>query len=175
MEAHLKEITVEILQSPAAVAAIIAATLAFVSGVLGPLVQLCIGRRQARAAQTSANAAMLTARNAGSREIARMRLEWMNKLRDTLSEYHSILMTDDSDDEAQKLSLLGTQLDLLLNQEDAIQKALWDVTDKIFNCEDATKRQEMDEELIKAGRAVFKSEWEKIKAEMQGQDFQTGE
>jgi hypothetical protein len=168
----------DIFHSPPAVAAIFAAILAFVSGVFGPYVQYRIGKRQAAAAQLAADASMLMARNAGSREIARLRLAWIDKLRDTLSEYHSILMIrDDVDQEkiAQKLSLLGTQLDLLLNQNDKAQKVLWDVTDKIYNSQSREERQSFDEDLVKAGRAVFKSEWEKIKAEMRGEPFKTGE
>ena len=65
----------DILQSPPAVAAIFAAILAFVSGVLGPYFQYRIGKRQAAAARRSADAAMLIVQNAGSREIARMRLD----------------------------------------------------------------------------------------------------
>ena len=166
----------DVLHSPPAVAAIFAAILAFVSGVLGPYVQYRIGKRQAAAAQRSADAAMLIVQNAGSREIARMRLEWMQKLRDTLSEYHSILMIrGDVDEEvSQKLSLLGTQLDLLLNRDDKFQKDLWHISDKIYNSASREERQSMDEKLVAAGRAVLKSEWEKVKAEMRGEPFKTG-
>jgi len=121
---------------------------------------------------------MLAARNAGYREIARLRMEWMSKLRDTLAEYHSMLMSLDGDEKtaaSQKLSELGTQLDLLLNQKDTRQKALWDVADKIFKLENIDERQAMDKDLIEAGREVFKGEWEKVKAEMRGEPFQTGE
>jgi len=166
----------DVLHSPPAVAAIIAAILALFSGVLGPYVQYRVGRRQAAAAQTAANAAMLTAQNAGSREIARMRLEWMQKLRDTVSEFHSILMIREDVDQqnaAEKLSLLGTQLDLLLNQNDKVQKGLWDVTDKIYNAKTREERQSYDPALVEAGRAVLKAEWEKVKAEMRGEPFKT--
>jgi hypothetical protein len=169
---------VEILESPAAVAAIAAALLALISGISGPLVQMTVGKRQAAAALKSADASMLTAQNAGNREIARMRLSWMDKLRDVLSDYHSILMSSEDGDlpgQAQKLSHLGTQLDLLLNLEDKIQKELWDVADKIYHSKTLDERQSYDEALIKAGRSVFKAEWEKIKAEMRGEPFQTGE
>lgn len=81
----------------------------------------------------------------------------------------------DQDKEAQKLSLLGTQLGLLLNQDDVKQKPLWDVTDNIFICETREERQNMDQELVQAGRDVLKSEWEKVKAEMRGEEFKTGE
>jgi predicted nucleic acid-binding Zn-ribbon protein len=107
-----------------------------------------------------------------------MRLEWMDKLRDTLSEFHSILMIKenvDKEKDAVKLSHLGTEIDLLLNRDDKIQRELWDITDKIYKCEAIEERQEMDEELVSAGRAVLKSEWEKVKAEMRGEAFKTGE
>lgn len=159
-----QDIVFEILESPPALAAIAAAMLALISGLTGPIVQLKIGKRQGI--------------EAGNREIARMRLAWMDKLRDVLSEYHSILMsTDDAaiPEAEQKLSQLGTQIDLLLNQDDKIQKALWDVADQIFNLKTKKARQALDDSLIKAGRAVFKAEWEKIKTEMRGQPFQTGE
>jgi hypothetical protein len=174
----MKAVLLEIVHSPAAIAAIVAAILAFISGVLGPLVQLLIGRKQAAASQRAADAAMLSAENAGSREIARMRLVWMDKLRDTLSQFHAILMTVEEVDgaaEARELSRLGTELDLLLNRNDKAQKALWDVADKIYKNPSRQERQDMDEALVAAGRAVFKSEWEKIKAEMRGEPFKTGE
>ena len=93
--------------------------------------QLRIGSKQAAAAQRAVD---LT----GSRAIATMRLEWMDKLRDTLSEFHSILMIKenvDKEKDAVKLSHLGTEIDLLLNQQDEVQKVLWDITDKIYKCE----------------------------------------
>jgi hypothetical protein len=102
----------------------------------------------------------------------------MNKLRDTVSEYHSILVSRENVDKqrvAEKLSRLGTQIDLLLNQDNKIQKALWDITDKIYYSETIDERQGMDKELVKAGRAVLKAEWEKVKAEMRGEPFKTGE
>jgi hypothetical protein len=166
-ELTVKKIFFEVLSSPSAVAAVVAAVLALISGFVGPLVQLSIGKRQAAAAQssadaakTSSDAAMLTAQNVGNREIARMRIEWMTKLRDTLSEYHSILMSTEDEllpGQEQKLSQLGTQLDLLLNRDDKIQNELWDVTDRIYRSENLDERQSFDADLIKAGRKVFKA------------------
>jgi hypothetical protein len=132
----MKKVLLEIIQDPKAAAAIGAALLALIGGVLGPLVQLIIGSKQASTAQRAVDVS-------GSRAIAPMRLAWMDKLRDTLSEYHSILMIKknvDQENLAQKLSLLGTQLDLLLNQNDKAQKVLWGVTDKIYNSETRTTK-----------------------------------
>ena len=80
----------DILSSPQAVAGILASLFALIGGVGGPLVALLVGRRQAAASQTSANAALLTARTAGNREIAKLRISWMDTLRNTVAEYHSI-------------------------------------------------------------------------------------
>jgi hypothetical protein len=175
----------DVVSSPAALAAVVAAMLAFLSGVLSPLVQGHVGRKQAAASQRAADAAMLSARTAGAREIAKLRMAWMETLRNKLSEYHSILMNFEDDDrtpdpetktqEDRKLSELGTHLDLLLNQSDPLQKALWDISDQIYKTPGQAEREALDEPLIRAGRAVLKAEWEKVKIEMQGGPFQSGE
>jgi hypothetical protein len=176
----ISQTAISILDSPAASAAIFAALLALIGGVLGPLVQLKIGKKQAAvaksaaaASQTAANASMQTAKNAGNREIARLRMNWIEKVRDVLAEYHAILMSVETEDgeTKRKLLQLGTQLDLLLNQNDPPQKLLWDIADRIFKTRDIETRKKMDPELISAGRAVFDGEWKKIKAEMKGEDF----
>jgi len=175
----------DVLNSPAVLVAILAAMLAFLSGVLGPLVQGYVGRKQAAASQRSADAAMLSARTAGAREIAKLRMAWMETLRNKLCEYHSILMNFEDDDrtpdpetktqEDRKLSELGTHLDLLLNQDDPLQKVLWDISDQIYKTTGQAEKEAFDEPLIRAGRAVLKAEWEKVQIEMQGGPFQSGE
>src|SRR5262249_33709049 len=75
-------------------AAVASAVFALLSLVVQYLVggrQAEIGSRQADASRVSAEAAMLTAKNTGNRTIASMRLQWLEELRETLSEYHSIL------------------------------------------------------------------------------------
>lgn len=138
---------------------------------------------------------MLTAQTAGYREIAKLRISWMDTLRNTVAEYHSILMNledkeaieaisdpderkvrkNENDEALKKIVLLGTQLDLLLNKDDALQRDLWEITDKFYNLEKSADRQELDKPLMDAGRAVLKGEWEKVKREMRGAEFQTGE
>jgi hypothetical protein len=171
------KVVADVEASPAALVASVAALLAFLSGVLGPFVQWRIGLRTAAASQTSANASMLAARTTGAREIAKLRMSWMETLRNTLAEYHSILMSteDANGPDARKLSELGTQLDLLLNQNDKLQKELWDITDRIYELKKLSERQALDKPLMEAGRVVLKAEWEKVKIEMAGGDFQTGQ
>jgi hypothetical protein len=101
---------------------------------------------------------MMNAKHAGTRALANVRLEWLNDLRDTLSKYHSILMSpeDDAsqgDDEAKAkakekadkdtrdLSYLGTKLDLLLNQKTKYQQVLWQVSDDILKFENPSEEK----------------------------------
>src|SRR5262249_5203532 len=123
------------------------------------------------------------------------RISWMDNLRNTLAEYHAILMNLEDDEalaaiadveerkvrrsaneeELEKIVLLGTQLDLLLNKDDEVQKKLWDITDEIYHLEKSAERQSLNEPLMDAGRAVLKGEWEKVKREMRSAEFQSGE
>nr|WP_166305799.1 hypothetical protein [Bradyrhizobium sp. 2S1]MCK7671756.1 hypothetical protein [Bradyrhizobium sp. 2S1] len=117
---------------------------------------------------------MMTAKHAGTRALANVRLEWLQSLRDTLSEYHSILMSWEDDEPAKtdadyrRLSYLGTQLDLLLNQRKKYQQALWQVSDDILKMETRDERQAQDERLVIAAREVLDFHWRKIKAEIVG-------
>src|SRR3954471_17781162 len=86
-------------------ATLIAAGLAFVVGLSGTGVAGVIGWRQgtssrlaAQAAITAAEASTLTARAAGDREIAKMRLEWLRDLRNLLAQYHSTLLSYKDED-----------------------------------------------------------------------------
>jgi hypothetical protein len=160
-------------------AALIAAFVALVVGLVSPIVAY----QQAKAAQIAANAAMSTAQSAGARALANVRLQWLQTLRDTLSEYHSILMSSedeppDADETAKaktkekaeaddrRLSYLGTQLDLLLNQKKKYQQVLWKVSDDILNMKTKNERQAADERLVVAARETLDFHWRKIKAEI---------
>jgi hypothetical protein len=167
------------LSDPKTSAAVASAVFALLSLAVQFLVgnkQAIIGTRQAEASRISADAASLTAKNAGDRAIATMRIEWITELRKTISEYHSILMTHSkmTTDSHLKLSNLGTQLDLLLNVDDPAQRDLWDILDQIYKTTGMENRQKFDDDLIRAGRAVMKEEWEKIKREMRARRCSEG-
>lgn len=180
----------QILTTPASAAALIAAGVALIVGLVSPLLTYMIGSKQAANARISADAAMMTAKYAGTRALANVRIDWLGSVRDTLSEYHSILMTptevisNPEDDAKQKekaaadrrqLSFLGTKLDLLLNQGKRYQKALWQVSDDILRKTDVgpLTEQELeaaDKQLVTAARKVLDFHWQKIKAEILGRE-----
>jgi hypothetical protein len=147
------------------------------SGVLGPLVQLVIGSKQAVASQRSADAAHLTATSSGTKEVAKLRIQWMEKLRTTLAEYHSLLMSKDDDEltseEKRELSKLGTELDLMLNQKEKLQKTLWKLADDVHKLTTLDERHELDQKVMSAGRDVLKAEWIKVKSELREGQIET--
>ena len=119
---------------------------------------------------TSANAAMLTAKRGANHDIATMRIKWVEELRGVLSQYHSMLMTHEKFEDADRrlMSELGTKLDLMMNFNEPDQKALWDLADKIYFTDDLEERRKLDENMMAAARVVLKNEWEKIKRELRG-------
>jgi hypothetical protein len=183
------------LTNPLATAALIAAAIALLVGLLGFIGtwrQVNVAKDaahaakiSAEAAKTSADAAMMNANYAGTRALASVRIDWLNALRDTLSEYHSILMSTDAkvDEKAKvraeektaadkrQLSYFGTKLDLLLNQEKKYQKALWQVSDDILKMVSPSEEElnVADKRLVQAARKVLDFHWRKIKAEMIGE------
>jgi hypothetical protein len=182
----------QILTKPETAVNVVVALVALVGSICGPVVAYRLGVRQAdiasaqaAAAKTSADAAMTTARGAGTRALATSRLDWLKALRENLSEYHAILMSSGDPDTSQteeeakaakarydaderRLALLGTQLDLLLNQKNDLHQRLWQVSDDILKIEGKYNRWARDKELVAAARAVIENEWQKIKREMRG-------
>lgn len=178
----------QILTTPAAAAALIAAGVTFIVGLVSPLLTFLIGSKQATNARISADAAMMTAKYTGTRALAHLRIDWLNSVRDTLSQYHSILMTPKQEDPSEdgeaiakakekaaadrrQLSFLGTKLDLLLNQEKKFQQALWRVTDEILKTTDVRPLSDeeldaADKHLVVAARKVLDFHWQKIKNEI---------
>lgn len=180
-----------ILANPIATTALITAMIALLVGLLGFIGnwrQVNVAKIAAESAKTSADAAMMSAKYAGTRALANVRITWLETLRDTLSEYHSILMNLESeheyatdqaralakkkqDEDNRKLSYLGTKLDLLLNQQKQYQKDLWQISDDILKLNNPTdtELELADEKLVAAARKVLDFHWRKIKAEILGE------
>jgi hypothetical protein len=145
-------------------AAIVAAT---VAGI-----QFYVGRKQAEASLVSANAALMNAKNVGRHRIAQFRQEWIDKVIDALCEHHAILMTTDvahplSTEDRKKLSALRTKLEILLNPDETDPIALLKIIDEIAQTADLTQREAKDAEMVLIARRHLKSEWVRIKKELE--------
>jgi hypothetical protein len=178
-----------ILTTPTAAAALIVAALSMIASLFSLFITYQLGSKQVETAKIAADASMMNAKHAGTRALANVRLEWLKDLRDTLSTYHSILMSpedeapegDDqakakakekADKDTRDLSYLGTKLDLLLNQKKKYQQAMWQVSDDILKLENPTEDDydKADKQLVVAARAVLDFHWRKIKAEVLGRE-----
>jgi hypothetical protein len=148
--------------------------------LVAPVVQLIIGFRQARVARLSADAARVSAetalhnsRNAGIQTVAASRQAWINTLRDTLLEFHSIVLTENEHpypkEVDRKLSMLGTKVELLLNPNEATSQKLLDLMNRIYDADSVEKRDKMDREFVSAAQAILKNEWNRVKRELVNQ------
>jgi len=131
-------------------------------------IQFFIGRKQAQAALTSADAALMNAKNAGRYRIAEFRQEWIDKVIDILSEQHAILAADSvlSSEDQRRVALLGMKLGLLLNPEEKDTIILIDAMDKVVGAKTAIERAAKTDEATIVARRLLKREWTRLKTEL---------
>jgi hypothetical protein len=107
----------------------------------------------------------------GSRAVAEFRQKWIDTLRDTLAEFHSILMTIDAhpypEEPDRHLSALGTKIELLLNPEEQPSKNLLAVINRLYDCPDKDRRIAMDGEFVLAAQTILKNEWKRVKGSLE--------
>lgn len=140
-----------VLWAPAVAAAIVTSTLAFIGVLINIVVTLH------------------TARKTGARAVAAFRQQWIDNLRRTLAEYHSIKMSAElplSFEDDRAVSNLGTQIELMLNPDEDACQQLEAIIDKIDECKTLDGRVALDPQFIEAARRVLKLEWSRVKAEL---------
>ncbi|MBZ9998522.1 MULTISPECIES: hypothetical protein [unclassified Mesorhizobium] len=134
-------------------------------------IQFFIGQKQAAAALTAANAALMNAKNAGRHGIARFRQEWIDKVVDALCEHHSILMTTANGEgrsagDERRLAALATKIELLLNPDEPDTAALLKAMEDIWRSPDEKSRASNDQKMVVIARRLLKSEWVRLKDEL---------
>jgi hypothetical protein len=132
---------------------------------------LYIGRKQADAALTSAQAALMNAHNSGRHTVAEFRQNWIDKVIDPLCEHHSIIMARPADqaprpEELRTLSASRTKLEILLNPEEADTLALLVKMDDVAASKTASPRDMNSSEMLAVARRLLKREWVRIKDEL---------
>ncbi|MGA8610700.1 MAG: hypothetical protein WB760_03080 [Xanthobacteraceae bacterium] len=159
----------------------VAACAAVAVTLTGVTFQFFIGRTQARAAltaaqaalenakngQTSAQAALINAKNAGRYKIAESRQAWINKVIDTIAELNSIAMAMDanvklSNEQNLALGASRTRLEILLNPDEADTNLLLAAIDAMY---DDVDRKKIDA-VVTIARRLLKREWVRIKDEL---------
>jgi hypothetical protein len=137
-------------------------------------IQFYIGYRQSKAALRSAEAAMLSAKNAGRHRVAEFRQAWIYKVIDALRDHHSILMNKPAGhrptaEENKALTASRTQLEILLNPNEVDHIALLQKIDEIDQSTTATEQVAKAAEMLITARMLLKQEWVRLKEELQNE------
>lgn len=147
------------------VLAIISALTALAAVLLGPLVSIWVAQKQVRVSVLSNN-----------------RQQWINTLRDIISEYFSIvaivLVTDwdgkprdEHDQKMERLMLLNSKIRLMLNpkEDDHIKlvELLGDLAEQAASARSEMSKDKMrasHNEAVLVAQKVLKGEWERVKS-----------
>lgn len=132
-------------------------------------VQFYVGHRQSKAALQSAQAAMKNAANAGRHKVAEFRQTWIDNVIDALSEHHAILSTTGNapGSDRKALAALRTRLEILLNPNEETTVDLLQLIDQLGQAETDAERKKISDEMISVARSLLKTEWVRIKEELQ--------
>lgn len=135
-------------------------------------IQLYVGYRQSKAALRSAEAATLSAKNAGRHTVAEFRQAWIYKVIDTLRDHHAVLMNKPagqrpSAEESKALTASRTQLEILLNPDEPDTIALLTKIDEIDKSTTPIDRDAKAAALLSVARTLLKREWVRLKDELQ--------
>jgi len=132
--------------------------------------QFFIGRKQADAALISAKAAHATALDAGRHTVAEFRQAWIFNVIDTLCELNAIIATTQdgsrSSEDEKKLASLRTRLEILLNPDESPNVALVAKIDAISGAANDEDKRQKANEAIQAARKILKTEWDRVKTEL---------
>ncbi len=103
-------------------------------------------------------------------ELAKFRVEWIQRLRDTLAEFQSYAMLPNFEPHGErKFYELGTKIELLLNREDPLYEKLQNIMYDMLavSVESVEKKYTLNPEFIAISQDILKQEWEVAKKEMQ--------
>jgi hypothetical protein len=143
---------------------------------VGPAISLRIAKRQIRASSELANNQIRSALDASSKQIiAPMRQAWINSLRDLLAEltssalhYYVAGFEERTDTEYQRLTLLQSKIQLMLNAKEDDHKRLEVLIGRMIAAIQYEKGQpdefpEIHTDVIALSRTILKREWDVVK------------
>ncbi|WP_316189863.1 hypothetical protein [Bradyrhizobium sp. SZCCHNS1054] len=155
----------------AAAISALAAWAAAIVAATGAGFQFFVGRKQATAALISANAALRNSENSGRHKKAEYRQAWINRVIDTLCDYHAIVSTVPpgeaaSTDDERKLAGLRTKLAILLNPDEPDTVELLSEIEKLDAISTDADFAVAEAKMLAVSRRLLKREWVRIKEEL---------
>jgi hypothetical protein len=115
---------------------------------------------------------MMNAESVCRHTVAAFRQKWIDAVRDTLSEYHSILMLAPdvvviSAEDWRRLTGLKTKLNLLLNPKEEGSRRLLLLLSEMRDCQNWAERADLSTKLSTIAQEILKTEWVRIKDELE--------
>jgi hypothetical protein len=155
----------------AATLSALAAFGAAAAAITGATFQFFIGRKQANAAEISANAALANSKNTGRQKVADFRQQWIHRVIDTICDHHAIVSaipvgeTPNAEDK-RRLAGLRTKLSILLNPDEPDTVALLDEIENVDNSKTGQEFAQAETQMVAISRRLLKREWVRIKGEL---------
>lgn len=141
--------------------------------------------QSASASLLNAQAATRTSENLGIHAIARLRQEWINELRGRVAQAHALLSNwrppapgetaeekQGRDKRAIEANEVIARIELLLNPKEDTSKRLLKAIDSLNAASgDTSLQRELGRPVIVAAQKVLKQEWDRVRAELKGEEF----
>lgn len=155
----------------AATLSALAAFGAAAAAITGATFQFFIGRKQAKASEISANAALANSKNTGRQKVADFRQQWINRVIDTICDHHAIVSAipvgeAPNAEDKRRLAGLRTKLSILLNPDEPDTVALLDKIENVDNSKTDQEFAQAETQMVAISRRLLKREWVRIKGEL---------
>ncbi len=138
--------------------------------------------KSAEAAVLNANAAAQNTTNLGIHQVARLRQEWINDLRNELAALHSLLSNwmppledsaggvEASTTRVRDANTRLARVEMLLNPREVESRRLVEVLKRVAGdtSPDGVKRRRRARWIVRWGQIVLKTEWDRVRAELNG-------
>ncbi|HEY2344748.1 MAG TPA: hypothetical protein VGH80_02570 [Xanthomonadaceae bacterium] len=155
---------------------IISLIVAVLAVFFGPLISLRIAKRQIAASSDLANAQIEAALVTSNKQIiAPMRQTWINNLRDLLAEltsstlhYYLAGFEDRTDQEYQRLTLLESKIQMMLNANESDHQRLEQQIRALISSLQQSRKSvddfpDLHGAVVSLSREILKREWDRVK------------
>ena len=112
-----------------------------------------------------------TAANQAKLAVAEFRLDWIQRLREALSEFQSIVMLPESDaHKERRFYETGTTIELLLNRNEPEHQKLMDHMYVMFDAANGSLTQKFstNPEFVELSQDILKTEWDRARRDLLG-------
>lgn len=114
---------------------------------------------------------LYSARRSAKIELAKFRLDWIEKLRDDLSEFQSMAMLPNfKPHEEQRFYQLGTRIELRLNPDEADHKKLIKIMYEMLGVSEGSiiDKYSTNPIFVSLAQSIIRQEWKQVRKDIGG-------